>query len=299
VSALTLPRRAPRQWTLRVRQTLTAYSLIAPAVLAAVAFLYVPMVLSAYWSLTNYNGIAPPQWVGLQNYTGLFQDPIFLKALRNTVLFVVLGQTIGPALGLAAALLLNEKIHFRGFFRTAFFLPVTTSLVVVATVWKMLLNQQGIVNAALSLFGLPGHAWLADPSTALPAVTAVSVWQGFGFETIVFLAALQSIPGHLYDAARVDGAGAWARFRHVTLPGLRPTVLFVMVIGVIGSFQIFDQVFVMTQGGPVESTTTLVYYLIDRFQSLELGRASAIAYILLIILATLSFIQFRVFEERS
>jgi multiple sugar transport system permease protein len=281
------------------RRALTGYALIAPAMLVTTAFLLVPMALSAYWSLTTYNGITAPTWVGLHNYVALFQDPRFLRSLSNTVAFVILGMTIGPALGLCAALLLNERIHGRAFFRTAIFLPVTTSLVVVATVWKMLLNDQGIVNAALSFFGLSGHAWLADPSTALYAVILVSVWQGLGFEAVVFLAALQSIPHDLYDAARVDGANSWRRFRHVTLPGLRPTLLFVFVIGIIGSFQVFDQMFVMTQGGPVGSTETIVYYLIDRFQALELGRASAAAYILLAILATLSAIQFRLFEERS
>jgi multiple sugar transport system permease protein len=284
---------------IRARRSLTAYTLIAPAMLATTAFLIVPMALSAYWSLTRYNGITPPSWVGLHNYVALFHDPRFVQALHNTVTFVLLGMTIGPALGLCAALLLNERVRGRAFYRTAVFLPVTTSLVVVATVWKMLLNDQGIVNAALSFFGLNGHAWLADPSTALHAVILVSVWQGLGFEAVVFLAALQSIPQPLYDAARVDGAGGWRRFVHVTLPGLRPTLLFVFVIGIIGSFQVFDQVFVMTQGGPVGSTDTIVYYLIDRFQALELGRASAAAYVLLLILATLSAIQFRLFEERS
>jgi len=283
----------------RSRRLVTAYLLIGPAMLATIAFLLVPMVLSAYWSLTDYNGLTAPTFVGLHNYVSLFRDPRFLQALGNTVVFVLLGMTLGPALGLCAALLLNEHIKGRAFFRTAIFLPVTTSLVVVATVWKMLLNDQGIVNAALSVVGLHGHAWLADPSTALYAVIVVSVWQGLGFEAVVFLAALQSIPHDLYDAARVDGAGSWRRFRHVTLPGLRPTMLFVFVIGIIGSFQIFDQVFVMTQGGPVGATNTIVYYLIDRFQALELGRASAVAYVLLIILATLSAIQFRLFEERD
>lgn len=283
----------------RARQAIVAYALIAPAVLAAVAFLYIPMILSAYWSLTRYNGLTSPEWVGLDNYTALFGDERFLKALRNTVAFVVMGMTIGPALGLGAALLLNQKIRARGFFRTAFFLPVTASLVVVATVWKMLLNDQGIVNEILGVFGIGGHAWLADPDTALPTVAAVSIWQGLGFETVVFLAALQSIPQYLYDAAKVDGASAWMQFRHVTLPGLRPTLLFVFVIGIIGSFQVFDQVFVMTQGGPAGSTETVVYYLVERFQSLELGKASAVAYIMLAILGTLSFLQFRLFEERD
>jgi ABC-type sugar transport system permease subunit len=291
---MTAPSRGPR-----LRRALTAYTLIAPAMLATTVFLLVPMALSAYWSLTRYNGITPPTWVGLHNYVALFHDPRFLQALRNTVVFVLLGMTIGPGLGLCAALLLNERVKGRAFYRTAIFLPVTTSLVVVAIVWKMLLNDQGIVNAVLSFFGLHGHAWLADTKTALFAVVIVSVWQGLGFEAVVFLAALQSVPQALYDSARVDGAGSWRRFLHVTLPALRPTMLFVFVIGIIGSFQVFDQVFVMTQGGPVGSTDTVVYYLIDRFQALQLGRASAVAYILLLILATLSAIQFRLFEERT
>ena len=283
----------------RARRALTGYALIAPAMIATTAVLLIPMALSAYWSLTDYNGLTAPTWVGLHNYVALFHDPRFIRALTNTVTFVLLGMTIGPALGLCAALLLNEHVRGRAFYRTAIFLPVTTSLVVVATVWKMMLNEQGIVNAVLGFFGLQGHAWLADPSTALYAVILVSVWQGLGFEAVVFLAALQSIPQALYDSARVDGANAWRRFVHVTLPGLRPTMLFVFVIGIIGSFQVFDQVFVMTQSGPVGSTNTIVYYLIDRFQALELGRASAVAYVLLLILATLSAIQFRLFEERS
>jgi multiple sugar transport system permease protein len=173
-----------------------------------------------------------------------------------------------------------------------------TSLVVVGTIWKILLQDQGVVNAIFSFFSLPTRPWLADPATALPAVAVTSIWQGFGFETVVFLAALQAIPRDLYDAARVDGASAWQQFRHVTLPGLRPTILFVYVIGIIGSFQIFDQVFVMTQGGPIDSTRTVVFDLYDRFNSLQLGPASAVAYILLVILGTLSFIQIRVFEGR-
>lgn len=273
--------------------------MLAPALLTAGAFLYLPMVLSAYWSFTDYNGIVSPQWVGLGNYRELIASPDFRQALRNTAVFTVLSMTIGPGLGLASALMLNQRVRFRGFFRTAYFLPVITSLVVVATTWKILLNERGIVNDVLRFFGLPGHAWLADPSTSLLSMVAASVWQGFGFETVVFLAALQSIPTELYDAASVDGAGAWTRFRYVTLPGLRPTMLFVFVIGIIGAFQVFDQAFVMTQGGPLGSTKTIVYYLIDRFQALELGKASAVAYLLLVILAAISLLQFRLFNRRE
>jgi multiple sugar transport system permease protein len=278
---------------------LPAYFLILPAFVSATVFLYIPMIFSGFWSFTKYNGLLPPQWVGLENYRALFHDERFLKALWNTVLFVILGMGIGPILGLITALLLNQKVRGRGFFRAAYFLPVMTSLVVVATIWKILLQDNGIINEIVGFFGLPGHAWLNDTTTALPAVVVTSIWQGFGFETVVFLAALQSIPGDYYDAALVDGASAWQRFRHVTLPALRPTVMFVYIIGIIGSFQVFDQIFVMTNGGPIDSTRTLVFDLYDRFHQLKLGEASAVAYVLLIILATLSYIQIRVFEERS
>ncbi|MEU7896147.1 sugar ABC transporter permease [Nonomuraea sp. NPDC049152] len=251
------------------------------------------MVVSAYWSLTDYTGLGSPSFVGLDNYAGLLASGRFRQALVNTTIFTVVGMGVGPALGLAAALLLNRRIRGIGFFRTVYFLPVTTSLVVTATVWKMLLNEDGMLNAGLRPFGLPGHAWLADPGTSLLGVAAASIWQGLGFETVVFLAALQSIPKELYDAAAVDGAGHARRFWHVTVPGLRPTLLFVYVIGIIGSFQSYDQMFVMTHGGPAGSTTTLVYYLVDRFKDLELGRASAVAYVLFLILAVFSFLQLR------
>lgn len=282
----------------RFRKVLPAYLLVAPAILSSLVLLYIPMVSSGYWSFTKYNGFAPPQWVGLDNYVTLLHDDRFLKALLNTVIFVILGMGIGPVLGLLSALLLNQSMRLRSFFRTAYFLPVMTSLVVVATIWKVLLNQRGLVNQFFGLLHLPQESWLGIPATALPAVVVTSIWQGFGFETVVFLAALQSIPRDLYDAALVDGATAWQRFRYVTLPALRPTIMFVYIIGIIGSFQVFDQIFVMTGGGPINATRTLVFDLYDRFTTLKLGEASAVAYVLLAILATLSYIQMRLFEER-
>jgi ABC-type sugar transport system permease subunit len=283
----------------RLREAVAGYVLILPLVLASGAFLFVPIVTSAYWSFTDFSGLGSPTWVGLRNYTDLFGDPRFIRALVNTFIFVGLGMSIGPTLGLLSALLLNREVHFRSLFRTAYFLPVMTSLVVVATIWKILLNERGILNSVLGVVGVPAHAWLAQTSTALPAVTLTSIWQGFGFETVVFLAALQAVPRDLYDAAHVDGAGAWRTFRHVTLPGLRSTILFVYIYGIIGSFQVFDQVFVMTQGGPIQSTTTVVFRLYQEFYSLNLGKASAIAYVLVLILATLSFVQLRIGEERA
>jgi ABC-type sugar transport system permease subunit len=294
--AIALKRRRVRG---RFRRVLPAYVLIAPAIASSIVFLYVPIVFSGYWSFTKYNGLTAPTWVGLQNYTDLLSDERFQKALLNTVIFVILGMGIGPILGLLSALLLNQAVRGRGFFRTAYFLPVMTSLVVVATIWKVLLNENGIVNQLLGIFSIPAHNWLGDPSTSLVSVTITSIWQGFGFETVVFLAALQSIPRELYDAALVDGATAWHRFRYVTLPALRPTIAFVFIIGIIGSFQVYDQIFVMTSGGPLNSTRTVVFDLVDRFDSLKYGEASAVAYVLLVILATLSYVQMRVFEERS
>jgi ABC-type sugar transport system permease subunit len=283
----------------RWRRYVAAYLMIAPAVAAAAAFLYVPIVFSGYWSFTRYSGLGQPEWIGLDNYVNLLGDDLFRKAIWNTTLFVLMGMGIGPVLGLLSALMLNEAVRFRGFFRAAYFLPVMTSLVVVATIWKVLLSDQGIVNQTLSFFGLPGHAWLDDTTTALPSIAVTSIWQGFGFETVVFLAALQVIPRDLYDSAKVDGASYWQRVRHITIPSLRPTILFVYIIGIIGSFQVFDQVFVMERaGGPLDSTRTIVFDLVDRFQQLELGEASAVAYVLLIILAILSYVQIFIFERR-
>ena len=283
----------------RFRGASAGYLLIAPAVLVTVVFLLIPMVVSGYWSLTHYNGIKPPQFVGLENYVDVLTDPRFQRAFQNTVFFVVMGMAIGPVLGLGTAILLNDKLRLRALFRTSFFLPTMTSLIVVATIWKFMYADNGIINAIAGLFGLPGHPWLTDPTTALPAVVVTAIWQGFGFETVVFLAALQAIPREYYEAATVDGAGRWAKFRWVTLPGLRPTIVFVYVIGIIGSFQTFDQVFVMTNGGPIQATRTIVFDLVDKFNRLDIGGASAVAYILLVFLAVLSYAQLRLGESRD
>jgi ABC-type sugar transport system permease subunit len=174
-----------------------------------------------------------------------------------------------------------------------------TSLVVVSTIWVMLYNQNGLFNTILENLGLHKVGWLSNPHVALISVAIASIWQGFGFETVVFLAALQSIPRELYEAAMMDGAGAWAQFRFITLPSLKPVIFFVYIIGIIGSYQVFDQVFVMTDGGPVYSTTTIVYYLFNRFMNHKLGYASAIAYILFAILVIFSYMQMRLTREKA
>jgi ABC-type sugar transport system permease subunit len=283
----------PTTFRRRFKGASAGYLLIAPAIVVSVVFLLIPMVVSAYWSLTHYNGIQAPEFVGLQNYQEVLSNPRFQRSFQNTVFFVVVGMSFGPLLGLGSALLLNTRLRLRSFYRTAFFLPTMTSLVVVATIWKFMYADNGIINSVAALFGLPGHDWLNDPTTALPAVVATAIWQGFGFETVVFLAALQAVPREHYEAATVDGAGRWATFRWITLPALRPTIVFVYVIGIIGSFQTFDQVFVMTNGGPISATRTVVFDLVDRFNKLDIGGASAVAYILLIVLAFVSYLQLR------
>ena len=283
----------------RFRGASAGYLLIAPAVVVTVVFLLIPMVVSGYWSLTQYNGIKPPVFIGFENYVDVLSNPRFQRAFQNTVFFVVMGMAIGPLLGLGTAILLNDNLRLRALFRTSFFLPTMTSLIVVATIWKLMYADNGVINAVAATFGLPGHDWLNDPTLALPAVVVTAIWQGFGFETVVFLAALQAVPKEYYEAATVDGAGRWAKFRWVTLPGIRPTIVFVYVIGIIGSFQTFDQVFVMTNGGPIQATRTIVFDLVDRFNKLDIGGASAVAYILLVVLAILSYAQLRLGEARD
>ncbi|OGN93799.1 MAG: transmembrane permease MsmF [Chloroflexi bacterium RBG_13_50_21] len=281
------------------RHTLPYMFIIVPMI-SMIVFLFIPMVVSLWWSLNDYTGLTAAKFVGLNNYIKLItDDKIFIRGLLNTTVFVLLGMSIGPTLGLLTALMLNQNVRFRSIFRTAYYLPVMTSLVVVSTIWVMLYNQNGLFNTILENLGLHKVGWLSNPHVALISVAIASIWQGFGFETVVFLAALQSIPRELYEAAMMDGAGAWAQFRFITLPSLKPVIIFVYIIGIIGSYQVFDQVFVMTDGGPVYSTTTIVYYLFNRFMNHKLGYASAIAYILFAILVIFSYMQMRLTREKA
>jgi ABC-type sugar transport system permease subunit len=285
-----------RRRSLIPQKYLVAYLFISVPVFLFIVFLVIPMCVSLWWSFTDYNGIKPANFIGLKNYIDLFtKDRFFPIALKNTTLFVLMGMSLGPTLGLLTALLLNQKVRFQSLFRTAYFLPVMTSMVVVSVIWVMLYNDKGIINIILLNLGItpPKPGWLSSPNIALISVVIASVWQGFGFETVVFLAALQSIPKEQYEAATIDGAGPVARFWYVTVPHLRPVLLYVYIIGIIGSYQVFDQVFVMTGGGPVNATLTLVYRLYYRFQNHYLGEASAIAYVLFIILLIFSYLQWR------
>ena len=290
----------PARFTRFIRKNTMPYLFITVPLFIMLVFMFIPMIVSFWWSLNDYSGLGAPEFIGLQNYIQLFtKDPIFIKTLINTTLFVIMGMGIGPMLGLLTAQLLNQKVRFQSFFRTAYYLPVMTSLVVVSTIWVMLYNRDGLINSLFNRIGLGRVGWLSNPHLALISVALASIWQGFGFETVVFLAALQSIPRELYEAAMIDGAGPGQRFWFITLPSLRHVFLFVYIYGIIGSFQVFDQIYVMTSGGPTYSTSTIVHYLFRKFMDLQLGYASAIAYILFAILVLFSFLQWRFFGERK
>jgi ABC-type sugar transport system permease subunit len=288
----------------RFRRFMSKYSMpylfIAVPVISIIVFMFIPMIVSFWWSLNDFSGIQAATFVGLKNYIQLFTaDPIFIKTLVNTTLFVLMGMGIGPTLGLLTALLLNQNVRFQSVFRTAYYLPVMTSMVVVSTIWVMLYNRNGLLNSVLTGLGLGKLGWLADPRVSLASVAIASIWQGFGFETVIFLAAMQSIPRELYEAAMMDGADPFQRFWYITLPSLRHVIVFIYIYGIIGSYQVFDQIYVMTSGGPVYSTSTIVHYLFTKFMDLRLGYASAIAYILFAILVIFSFIQWHFFTEKN
>lgn len=239
--------------------------------------------------------------IGFDNYARLFSDEQFLRAAGNTLLVVLIGLPATVGLGLAVALGLNSGVlRLRGLFRVGYYLPVVTSIVAIAVVWRFLLQpESGLLNRLLALIGVDGPNWLNDTRTALPAVIAMIVWRGLGFQMVIFLAGLQAIPQELYEAARIDGAGRWGQFRHVTLPALRPTLVFVTVIGSIGLLQVFEEPFVMTRGGPLDSTLTVAQSVFSQFSFGNYGYASAMSYVLFVVIVLLSILWFRLLSTRE
>jgi len=266
--------------------------LLGPALCLIGVFFFVPMVASLALSLTDFDIYAVAdrsalRLVGLRNYTALLGDPLFWSALRNTLYFVVVGGPLSIAVSLAAALAVHARgVRMKGLFRTVFFLPVTTTIVAVAVVWRYLYHPRfGLLNYVLAAFGLGPVDWLGDPAWAMPSIIAMAVWKNFGFNMIVFLAGLQSIPERLYEAASLDGAGRWRQFVHVTLPSLAPTTLFVTLLTAIGYFQLFAEPYVMTQGGPAGSTRSVVLLMYEEgFRWWNIGMAAAVAFVLFAIL---------------
>jgi multiple sugar transport system permease protein len=290
---------AGRGW--RWRDDLVGWAFAAPFVILFLVFLAFPIVASFGLSFTSF-GLRDLQnpvgttFVGLQNYLDLFADSTFWGSLLNTVYFVVVGVPLTLIIGLLIANALNRGItRFRTAFRVGYYLPVITSIVAIAVVWRFLLNPDvGLLNMLLGAVGINGPAWLADPTLAMPSIIAMAVWRNVGFAMVVFLAGLQAIPAVLYEAASMDGAGRWSTFRFVTVPMLRPTILFMTVITTIGYLQLFEEPFVMTDGGPVNKTLSVTMYMYQQgFKFFHQGYASAIAYVLFVIVAIVAFLQFR------
>ncbi|HVC32583.1 MAG TPA: sugar ABC transporter permease, partial [Chloroflexota bacterium] len=253
-------RKGSRRHPVLADQRRTGLLFVTPALVLFVVFSVVPVVYAFYLAFTDYRVLTPPRWIGLENFVAMAHDPVFWVAMRNTTYYAI-GYVPGAmVLGLIAAVLLNGRIRGVTAYRTAFYIPVVTSIIVASIIWLWIYNPQvGLLNWALSLIGVQGPAWLYSTTWAMPAVIIMSVWKNLGYVMIIYLAALQGIPAHLYEAASVDGASGKDSFFKITLPLLKPATFFIFVISCISSFQVFGAVYVMTKGGPVNSTTTLVY----------------------------------------
>ncbi|MBB2903169.1 multiple sugar transport system permease protein [Kineococcus radiotolerans] len=277
------------------RRTAAALCFMAPALIILTAFVGWPMLSALRTSLFDSSGFGRERFVGVENYVIVFTDATFLRALANTTLYALLFTPLALITALGLALLFNDpRLPLRGLFRTAMFLPFIVSLAVAALAWQYLIDPQvGLVNYWLRGAGIQLGDVLQDPTLAMPAVVLVAVWKSFGFYMVIFLAGLQDVPDSLYEAARMDGAGALGRFRHVTLPMLTNTTTFVVIFALIAALQAFDQIYVMTQGGPYHATDTVVTQIYETgFQDLDLGLASALSYVLLLATLVLSLGQF-------
>ena len=275
-----------------------AYAMVAPAALLLFLFLVIPVLLAFGLSFTNARLISPnpPRFLGLDNFIRAFTaDPTFLRSLLNTFLFAVVVVPVQAGLGLPMAVLVNQKLRGTTFFRIVYFIPVVTSIVVVSILWRFMYQPDGIINSFIDTitFGAwQGVAWLNNPSTALPAIIVLSIWQAVGFHMIIWLSGLQTIPEELYEAARMDGADGWQQFKNVTWPGLRPTMIFILVTITIAALGLFVQIDVMTQGGPVDSTTTIVYHAVRRgYREQQTGYGAAISLIFFVLVLIVAMIQ--------
>ncbi len=293
--------RRVRWWrTPKGEQRLVGYAFLVPDVVGLGIFVAVPIIGAFYVSLHDWN-IGTRTFIGLQNYRELIHDHAFADSLRITAIYTFSFVPLLFVCSLGLAILVNQKLLLTGFFRSMFFMPFMLSLVVSSVIWSFILDERaGALNAILGKFGVARQAWLGSTQLAPWSLVIVTLWQAVGYSMIIFLAGLQDIPRDFYEAATVDGASAARRFRTITLPLLKPTSVFVLVISFIGAFQLFDPIFVLTQGGPANSTTTAVYYIYENaFQFLRLGYASALAVVLFGIIFLFTLLQLRLFRHES
>lgn len=271
-----------------------ALLMLLPAAVLIITFLLVPIGLTFGLAFTDAKLISPrpAEFVGVDNFVRLFGDDTFWFSLRNTIIFAIVIVPFQSALALLLAVLVNTKMRGTNFFRTVYFLPVVTSIVVVSMLWLFMYQPNGLINAVLANFGIQGPNWLADPRTALIAIILMSAWQAMGFHMVIWLSGLQTIPEELYEASDLDGASKWQQFVNVTWPGLRQTRTFILITITIAAFGLFSQVNIMTQGGPLDTTTTLVYQAVYRgFQQQQTGYASALSLVFFALVLAVSLIQ--------
>jgi multiple sugar transport system permease protein len=286
----------------RRRRLLIAYTFMLPSLIVMAVFMFYPLIWAAVLSLTNYSFFGVSKFVGFSNYTHMFHDPQFWGDLWNTVYYAAVTTPVSVILALGLALLLNRRrLPARGALRAAIFLPAVVSLAVAAIPFRLMFTPSiGLITYWAAQLGFHTTDWLDSTTWAMPAVIVVGIWKSVGFYMVIYLAGLQTIPPEYYEAARIDGASAWQRFRSITLPLLSNTTMFVMIISLIASFQAFDQIFVMTQGGPAFSTETLVMLIYRQgFQNFQMGYASAIGYVLVLIILIFSLLQMRYFNRRA
>lgn len=283
-------------------ETGVAWAFIAPNIISLLVFMLYPIVYGLKISLNEWDLLTSPKWVGLGNYFELFfEDPLFLIALRNTLYYSILIIPGGVIISLVLALLLlNENLRGIILCRTIFFVPYVSATVVVAIIWQLIYSSEfGILNHVLVLFHLPPQKWLQDPMLAIPSIAVMSIWKTMGYNMVLFIAGLKAIPPRYYEAARIDGANWWQQFWQITIPLLMPTIFFIGIISTIGSFQVFDAVYVMTEGGPGNATLVVNYYLYQNaFTYLRMGKASAIAFVLFGLIIGASLLQVKFFSKK-
>jgi multiple sugar transport system permease protein len=291
----------PKTWTLSQREAAAAYLYTIPWVIGFIIFTAGPMLTSLYYSFTKFNIIDPPVWIGLENYINLFNNPIFWQSVKVTFYYASLALPLGLIVGFILAVLLNQEIWGQKIWRTIYFLPSVIAGVAVALMWVRLLNPNiGLVNAFLRLFGIQGPGWLQDPQWSVPSLVLMSLWS-VGGSMIIYLAGLQGIPTALYEAAKIDGANAFQRFQHITIPMMTPIIFYNLVLGLITTFQLFTEVFVATGaggagnlGGPARSTMVYNLYLyLNAFRYFDMGTASAMAWILFLFILVITIFLFR------
>jgi multiple sugar transport system permease protein len=290
-----------------MRPNIAGWIFAAPALIVIGVFFGLPVLAALLLSLTDFDlyalaDMANLRFVALGNYVELLRTPMFWKALVNTTYFVAVGVPLSIAVSLAAAMLLNARVaRFKALFRTALFAPVVTTLVAVAVIWRYLFHTSyGLVNWTLGQVGIGPVDWLGDPAWAMPTIMLFAVWKNFGYNMVIFLAGLQSIPQDLYEAARIDGASKWRQFQHITLPMLGPVLLVVGVITISGYFQLFAEPYVMTRGDPLQSTVSVLYFMYEEgFKWWNLGRASAVAFMLFLIILAITTVLLRLGRRKE